>query len=357
MLVHICCSVDSHYFLEKIKEDFPNEKIVGYFYDPNIHPYSEYYLRYLDVEFSCKKLGIPLCDGSYNLEGWLQKVKGLEQEPEKGERCSVCFDYRLENSVQKAIELGHNKFTTTLLISPKKSQEKLEIIGKELAQKYGVEFIFKDYRSGDGTQIQTQRVKENSLYRQNYCGCMFGLTLQRQSQKKIMDEMMSPISNQILPESIEQRLELYKKRNSLEEEKKSYKIIKQRFLNYRLLSGRVRSEKSVLPSYIMCYSTLGKGTTNGRIEYQKDGISYLNRDEVKLLDIKTFNALSNSSYKNVLELLYKPLSFEKELEVREKIVKNPYDLSTLIVLDEVNDKKYEIELVAITYEDIKEDII
>ena len=78
MLVHICCAVDSHYFLEKIQEEFPDEKLVGFFYDPNIHPYSEYRLRYLDVEYSCEKLGIPLLEGPYNLEEWLKKVKGME---------------------------------------------------------------------------------------------------------------------------------------------------------------------------------------------------------------------------------------------------------------------------------------
>lgn len=361
MLVHICCSVDSHYFLEKIKEDFPNEEIVGYFYDPNIHPYSEYCLRLLDVNFSCKKLKIPLIEGSYNFESWLEKIKGLESEPEKGERCTVCFDDRLEQTVKKAMELGHEKFTTTLLISPKKSQEKLEMIGEKLSEKYGLEFIFKDYRSGDGTAIQTQRVKENALYRQNYCGCLFGLTKQREIQKKLMYEMFCSISNQIMPHSIEEKLELYKKRNIFEEEKKDYKIIKQNFLNYRLLSGKISVDKIALPSYIMCYSTLSnnnKRAINGKIEYQKDGIFYLNRNEVKLLDIKTFNLLTSSNYKNVLELIYNPLSFEKELEIRQKIVKNPYDLSTLIVLDKIDEtQKYEIELNSITYEDVKEKII
>ncbi|MFV7791528.1 diacylglucosamine hydrolase like protein, partial [Aliarcobacter lanthieri] len=70
-----------------------------------------------------------------------------------------------------------------------------------------------------------------------------------------------------------------------------------------------------------------------------------------------FNSLSNSNFKNVLELLYKPLSFEKELEIRNKIVKNSYDLSTVIVLDEIIDEKYEIEIDSQTYEDIKEEII
>ncbi|MCV6606731.1 MAG: epoxyqueuosine reductase QueH, partial [Campylobacterales bacterium] len=181
-------------------------------------PYSEYRLRFIDVEYSCKKLGIKLIEGPYNLEEWLKKVKGLENEPEKGDRCTVCFDDRLEKTVEKAKELGHDKFTTTLLISPKKSQDKLERIGANLSSLSGLEFIFRDYRSGSGTQVQGEVVKEHSLYRQNYCGCLFGLTKQRESQNKLMDEMFSPISNQILPESIESRLELYYKRNELENE-------------------------------------------------------------------------------------------------------------------------------------------
>lgn len=357
MLVHICCSVDSHYFLERIQEEYPNEELVGYFYDPNIHPYSEYRLRYLDVEYSCNKLGIKLLEGSYNLEEWLKKVKGMEHLPEKGDRCTVCYDDRLEKTVQKAQELGHDKFTSTLLISPKKSQEKLERIGSNLQSLTGLEWIFRDYRSGNGSQIQGQKVKENSLYRQNYCGCLFGLEPQRQSQKKLMDEMFNPISNQILPESIEQRLELYKKRNTLEQDEKKYKIIKQRFLNYRLLSAKVMIKKQIVPSYILPYSTLNKNRMNGRIEYSKDGINYLNRDEVKVISLEKFNELSNSSYKTTLELMYNPLSFEKELEIRNKIVNNAFDLSCVIIIDEVIDEKYEINVNAQTYDDVKEEII
>ena len=357
MLVHICCAVDSHYFLEKIQEEYPNEEIVGFFYDPNIHPYNEYRLRYLDVEYSCKKLGINLIEGPYNLEEWLKKVKGLENEPEKGDRCTVCFDDRLETSVKKAIELGHDKFTTTLLISPKKSQDKLEKIGAELTKNYNCEFIFKDYRSGKGTHEQGAVVKEHSLYRQNYCGCLFGLTQQREQQDKLMDEMFSPISNQILPESIESRLELYKKRDTLEDSQIPYKIIKQRFLNYRLLKGITKIDKKIVPSYFLCYSTLNRKKMNGRIEYEKDEISYLNRDEVKILSLEIFNEIGNSSYKSVKSLMFNPPTFESELNIRNKITNNPYGLSTIVIVDEVIDGKYEIELDATTYEDVKEVIV
>ena len=107
----------------------------------------------------------------------------------------------------------------------------------------------------------------------------------------------------------------------------------------------------------MCYSTINRNNTNGRIEYTKNGINYLNRDEVKIIDINTFNSFANSSYPSVKELMYNPQTFKQELETRNKILKNPYDLSALIVLDEIIDEKYEIEINAITYEDIKEEII
>lgn len=354
MLVHICCSVDSHYFLEKIQEEYPQEEIVGYFYDPNIHPYSEYALRYQDVKYSCQKLGIELLEGPYNLEKWLNAVKGLENAPEKGDRCTVCFDERLSNSVEKAKELGHDKFTTTLLISPKKSQDKLETIGQELASKHNMEFIFKDYRSGNGTQLQGEVVKEHSLYRQNYCGCLFGLTQQRQHQDKLMDEMFSPMNKQILPESIEQRLALYQQRNILELKKKPYKIIKQRILNYRLLSGKVSLNKEVIPAYILCYSKLANGKMNGRVEYSNNGVFYLNRDEVKIIELETFNAMAKMQYLSVKELMFHPFEFAHELSIRDEIVTSRYDLSTIIVIDKLSEGKFEIEVNAKTYEDVEE---
>lgn len=357
MLVHICCSVDSHYFLEKIQEEYPDEKLVGYFYDPNIHPYSEYALRFLDVQYSCDKLGIELLEGPYDLESWLQSVKGLENEPEKGDRCTVCFDKRLSHTVEKAKELGHNRFTTTLLISPKKSQDKLDKIGHELAQKNNMEFIFKDYRSGNGTQVQGEVVKAHSLYRQNYCGCLFGLSAQREQQDKLMDEMFVSINAQVTPESIEERLELYQLRNQYENEHRFYKIIKRRFLNYRLLHGLVQQKKQTIPSYILCYSTLSKGKTSARVEYTHQNIHHTNRDEVKLIALWAFNAIAQTNYKSVHELCFNPPSFKQEQKVRELITQNPYDLSAIIVLDTINDSRYDITIDAKTYEDIKEEII
>ena len=357
MLVHICCSVDSHYFLQRLQEDFPNEKLIGFFYDPNIHPYSEYKLRLEDVKYSCKKLNIPLIEGDYDLNSWLSAVKGLEDEPEKGDRCTVCFDKRLETTVLKALELKHNKFTTTLLISPKKSQDKLNIIGNNLANKYGIEFVFKDYRSGNGQELQGKQVKENSLYRQNYCGCLFGLTQQREQQDKLMDEMISPINAQILPESIEQRLELYRLRNTYEEQDINYKIIKQRFLNYRLLSAKVNIAKQTIFSHFLPYSTINKKRSIGRIEYSINDIHYFNKDEIKIISLKTYNHYANTTYNTVQELTFNPPIFEKELSLKEKLLNNTYDLSCLIVLDIIPKTKIEIFLNSKVYSDVKETLI
>ena len=233
----------------------------------------------------------------------------------------------------------------------------MEKIGKDLEEKYGCEFIFKDYRSGNGTHKQGEVVRENSLYRQNYCGCIYALSHQREHQGKIMDEMFSPLSKQILPESIESKLELYKKRDELQVQGIPFKIIKQRFLNYRLLRGTVKVDKKIIPSYILCYSTLSKRKTSANIVYEKNEIFYLGKDEVKLLSLEIFNDIGNSSYKNVKSLIFNPPTFESELNIRDTITKNPYGLSAIIVVDEVIDGKYEIELDSVVYEDVKEVII
>ncbi len=357
MLVHICCSVDSHYFLQKLQEEYPNEELIGFFYDPNIQPYSEYKLRLYDVKYSCKKLNIKLIEGPYDLNEWLIAVKGLENEPEKGDRCTVCFDKRLETTVLKAKELGHDKFTTTLLISPKKSQDKLQIIGSDLQEKYGVNFIFKDYRSGNGQELQGKEVKENSLYRQNYCGCLFGLTPQRNQQNKLMDEMISPISNQILPESIEQRLVLYAKRNLYDKYEKNFKIVKQRFLNYRLISGKVLVAKQNVFAHFLPYSTMSKKRSQGRVEYKINDIHYFNKDEIKIIDIHTYNKYANTSYVDVQELIYHPPSFYTEKKIKEIILDSSYDMSCTIVLDEIPNVKVEVFLNSKVYDDVKERLI
>ncbi len=358
MLVHICCSVDSHFFLEKLQRDYPNEKLTGFFYDPNIHPYSEYQLRLLDVKRSCKKLGIDLLEGEYDFESWMQAVRGLENEPEKGRRCEVCFDKRFERSAKKALELGEKSITTTLLVSPLKSQEQLKRSGELFLQKHGVEFIAYDYRTNGGTQEQSRVTKEEQLYRQDYCGCIYGLTMQREQQDRLMDEMFSPISNQILPASIEERLEIYSHRNELEDKNIAYKIIREKFLNYRQLSFKVICGKSdTIPAHAVSYSALPRKKAQGSIEFLDKNIGYFNREEIKFVTLNFFNSTCNFSYKNLNELIFNPPSFDEELKFRTFLTSSNYNLSPIIVVDEIPHSKVTIELDAKIYEDVREKLI
>lgn len=356
MLVHICCAVDSHYFLQKLRENYPNERLIGFFYDPNIHPYSEYYLRLLDVRRSCKLLGIELIEGEYNTKGWLEAVKGYENEPEKGKRCSICFDNRFEVTAKKAKELGMKIFTSTLLTSPKKSLTQLKASGDYLAKKYGIEFIAPDFRSKQGTQEQNILAKQDKLYRQDYCGCLFGLTKQREFQDKLADELFSPISNQILPESIEERTRLYEKRRELEDNGISYAIRKERFLNYRLLHAKVVQNDQTIPSHFLPYSTLKKGYSRGKITWDND-VGYFDRDEIMFISLKHYNKLASTDYKSIKELIFYPSVFDEEIKIRQQIISNPYNLSAIIVIDNKLNGKLEIMCDSKVYEDVKENLI
>jgi predicted adenine nucleotide alpha hydrolase (AANH) superfamily ATPase len=357
MLVHICCAVDSHYFLQKLRDDFPDEKLIGYFYDPNIHPYSEYYLRLLEVQRSCRQLGIELIEGPYDMEGWLAAVRGLEHAPEKGARCSVCFDHRFEASAQKAAQLGEKVFTSTLLTSPKKSLEQLKGSGDLLAAQYGIRFLAPDYRKASGTQEQNVMAKEAKLYRQDYCGCVFALGQQRAQQERITDELMSPISGQLQPESIEARIALYETRIEYEAQHIPYTIIKERFLNWRLQQARLAVRGKNIPAHILPYSTLKKSYTRGRIEQQVGPIAYLSRDEVKFVSLETYNRLSDRTYPRVASVIFSPPPFEEELQLRTALLGSSYDLSALVVVDTIPQNKIELWIEAETYPDVRERLI
>jgi len=357
MLVHICCSVDSHFFMEKLQQEFPDEKLVGFFYDPNIHPYSEYQLRYLDVQRSCKKLGIELIEGEYDYENWMNAVRGLEKEPEKGARCEVCFDRRFEVSAYKALELGEKSMTTTLLVSPLKSQDQLKKSGDAFHASHGVEFIAFDYRKNGGSNDQSRVSKEEQLYRQDYCGCIFGLTMQRDQQHRLMDEMFSPLSRQILPASIEERLELYTQRMKLEDQNISYRIIKERFLNYRLLRSSISVNKKVIPSYPLIYSTINRTSTEGKIDFEIDSQFFLNREEVRFITLDTFNALTSSVYKNTQELIFNAPSIETEMALRTQLTGTPFNTSAIVVIDAIPTSKITFLLEMKTYDDTREKLI
>jgi epoxyqueuosine reductase len=357
MLIHICCSVDSHFFIEKLQQEYPDEKLVGFFYDPNIHPYSEYRLRLLDVERSCQKLGIELIEGPYDFKNWMDAVRGLESEPEKGARCEVCFDRRFEVSAHKALELGERTMTTTLLVSPKKSQEQLIRSGEVFEASHGVKFIPFDYRKNNGTADQGRVAKEQQLYRQDYCGCLYGLSMQRDQQHRLMDEMFSPISRQTLPASIEERLQLYTHRNDLEESGTPYRILKERFYNYRLLRSFLQVGSDVVTSYPLFYSAISRTQTQGHIEFNVGNQYFMNREEVRFITIETFNHMSDSHYRTTQELMFNAPTVETEIALRTRLTDTPFSTSSIIVVDAIPTEKISLVLETKTYEDTKEKLI
>ncbi|HIP27740.1 MAG TPA: epoxyqueuosine reductase QueH, partial [Sulfurovum sp.] len=315
------------------------------------------YLRLLDVKRSCKMLNIDLIEGEYDVDKWLSLVKGFEDEPEKGERCGICFDRRFEVSAEKAKELGEASYTSTLLTSPKKSLDQLQVAGDALAKTFGITFVAPDYRKASGTQEQNIMAKEDALYRQDYCGCMFALNIQRDQQEKIADELFVPLSQQVQPESIEERIEMYEKRWKMEEDAIPHKIVKQRFLNWRLSSGLLRVRNVVVPAHFLPYSTLRGSYSRGKIEYTVNDVHHMSRDEVRFITLSHYNDLAHTSYATVIQLIYAPPTFEVELALRAKLGITPYDLSVILVVDEIPSKKIEILCESKTYTDVKEVLV
>ena len=299
-------------------------------------------------------LGIELIEGEYDTENWLKAVHGFEKEPEKGARCAICFDRRFEITAKYASKIGEKRFTSTLLTSPKKSLKQLKHAGDALAKKFNIEFVAPDYRKASGTQEQNILAKQDALYRQDYCGCLFGLTMQREQQKKIADELFSPISQQIQPESIEARIELYEKRWAYEDRGIEYKIVKERFLNWRQTHGLLRIKKETIPAHFLPLSTLKSEYTRGKIDVQVGELYYMNRDEVKFITLNYYNSLINKNYKSIYELIYNSPTFEEELKIRKQLINSSYDLSTIVVVQHIPTQKVELIYKSYIYEDVKE---
>ncbi len=172
-LVHICCAPDASYGVRAISERFGN--VVCFFYNPNIWPREEYEKRLEETRKLARIYGVELIEGPYNEEEWLQAVKGLENEPEKGKRCEVCVKFRLEKCAELAEKLGVEAMTTVLTVSPKKNVRMINEAGREIGQKKSIFFIELDLKKKDGFKKSVELSKKLNIYRQNYCGCRFSI--------------------------------------------------------------------------------------------------------------------------------------------------------------------------------------
>ena len=170
VVLHICCGVCAAGAAEALAGE--GHQVIGFFYNPNIHPAEEYQKR-LDVAAKvAEELNFPLEARPYTPEEWLRLASSLKDEPEGGRRCQVCYRLRLEKARDYMVACGADAFTTTLTISPHKSAQVINRIGQEIG---GDKFLVRDFKKKDGFKRAVQLAKKWELYRQDYCGCVYSV--------------------------------------------------------------------------------------------------------------------------------------------------------------------------------------
>ena len=172
LLLHACCAPCSSHTLTVLDKYF---RITLYFCNPNIAPEEEFSFRLSELKRLVKEMGlsIEVVEEPYDPAPFYELAKGLEDLPERGERCRRCIAYRLRKAGSKAKELGCDMFTTTLTISPHKDCAFINECGGQVQEKCGVPYLFSDFKKHEGYKHSIELSRQYNLYRQNYCGCVF----------------------------------------------------------------------------------------------------------------------------------------------------------------------------------------
>jgi len=178
VLLHTCCAPCSTHPLEELKNK--GFEVILFYYNPNIHPREEYEMRVEEAK-KYSKNKVEIIEGNYDVEKWFELTKGLEEEPERGKRCEICFETRMRATAEKAKELKFDYFTTTLSISPHKDAKLLNKIGAQLEQELGVKYLEANWKKCDGFLHSLEMSREAKLRRQNYCGCVYSRRDSRQN--------------------------------------------------------------------------------------------------------------------------------------------------------------------------------
>lgn len=170
LLLHSCCAPCFTGCIERLTSAFD---VTVFYYNPNVDTIKEFELRRDEQMRICNVFGVKFIDEGFNSQDFFSLVKGYENLPEGGDRCSICFRLRLEKTVELAQKKAFEYFATTLTLSPLKNAEKINSIGIELQEKYGVMYLRSDFKKRGGYQRSIELSKAYGLYRQNYCGCVF----------------------------------------------------------------------------------------------------------------------------------------------------------------------------------------
>ena len=174
LLLHSCCGPCSSYVIEYLTKYF---NITILYYNPNISPQEEYekrkeeQIKLINIIPKTNKVNIIDCD--YDNDKYEKIIKGLEKEPERGKRCTKCFNLRLEKTAEIASKNNYDYFGTTLTVSPYKNAKLLNEIGDELEKKYKIKYLYSDFKKKNGYKRSIELSNKYKLYRQNYCGCIY----------------------------------------------------------------------------------------------------------------------------------------------------------------------------------------
>jgi predicted adenine nucleotide alpha hydrolase (AANH) superfamily ATPase len=168
--LHICCAVCASAAAERLMRE--GHQVQGFFYNPNIYPEEEYRLRLANAQKAAAELGFPLAEGPYLPQEWNKSVASLENEPEGGKRCFVCFRLRLAATREFMLKSGCEAFTTTLTMGSNKSGTLIGQIGHEIGAE---QFLERDFKKKEGFKRAAELAKKWGLYRQHYCGCIYSL--------------------------------------------------------------------------------------------------------------------------------------------------------------------------------------
>lgn len=174
ILLHSCCAPCSSAVIMTLMEYFD---ITILYYNPNISPKEEYDKRKQEQISLINKLkdiaSIDIIDCDYDNYIYEKKIRGYEECPERGERCTICFNLRLEKTAKLAKKEKFDYFCSTLTVSPYKNAKVINEIGKELEKKYNIKWLYSDFKKNDGYKKSIELSKKYGLYRQDYCGCIY----------------------------------------------------------------------------------------------------------------------------------------------------------------------------------------
>ena len=176
VLLHACCGVCSSSVLEYLTQYFD---VTLLWYNPNLYPQAEFERRFQALTEIVEKMGLAdrvgILAEPWKHEDYDRRVKGLEQEPEGGARCTECFRLRLLETARLAKHYGYDYFCTTLTLSRHKDAVRINSLGEEIGRAFGVAWLPSDFKKQGREMRSTVLSEQYGIYRQLYCGCEFSL--------------------------------------------------------------------------------------------------------------------------------------------------------------------------------------